>query len=91
MGTLSSRPIPLPIDIEAIPVSRLFFPTGKGKGIAEDLGGTHGHIVDTKGNFVTVLQTFKNLAPIVDAVLVDSDGTGQVSHIPYTRVNWRPH
>ncbi|KAF5360619.1 hypothetical protein D9756_004828 [Leucocoprinus leucothites] len=33
-----------------------------------------GNIVATKGSYVTVLEQFKNIAPIVDACLVDLDG-----------------
>ncbi|GAW02345.1 uv-damaged dna-binding [Lentinula edodes] len=39
-----------------------------------------GWIVATHGSFVEVIQTFKNIAPIRDAVLADLDGSGQ-SHI----------
>jgi len=37
-----------------------------------------GNIVATKGSYVTVLEQFKNIAPILDACLVELDG-GQVS------------
>jgi len=37
-----------------------------------------GTIVATKGSYVTVLEQFKNIAPILDACLVELDG-GQVS------------
>ncbi|KAF8630852.1 hypothetical protein AX17_005211 [Amanita inopinata Kibby_2008] len=36
-----------------------------------------GSILATKGSFLTVLETHKNIAPIVDAALVDVDGAGQ--------------
>jgi len=39
-----------------------------------------GNIVATKGSYVTVIQQFKNIAPILDACLVDLDG-GQVSSL----------
>ena len=49
----------------------------------EDMGpepskNAHGLIVRTKGKFVEVLETFHNIAPIVDAVSADVDGSGQV-------------
>ncbi|KAJ3904528.1 CPSF A subunit region-domain-containing protein [Lentinula edodes] len=49
-------------------------PSSGGKGIKK------GWIVATHGSFVEVIQTFKNIAPIRDAVLADLDGSGQ-SHI----------
>lgn len=39
---------------------------------------TKGTIIGSEGSFINVLDTFKNIAPIVDAVLVDTDGSGQV-------------
>ena len=38
-----------------------------------------GLVVRTKGTFVEVLETFHNIAPIVDAVSADIDGSGQVN------------
>jgi DNA damage-binding protein 1 len=32
-----------------------------------------------KGSYLSVLEAFKNIAPIVDAALVDTDGSDQVS------------
>ena len=37
-----------------------------------------GKIVRTKGSYVEVLESFSNIAPIVDAVLADTDNSGQV-------------
>ncbi|KAF8908996.1 CPSF A subunit region-domain-containing protein [Gymnopilus junonius] len=36
-----------------------------------------GRIVEPTGSYITVLETYKNLAPIMDAILVDVDGSGQ--------------
>lgn len=44
----------------------------------EQLKSLEGLIVQTKGTFVEVLETFHNIAPIVDAVSADIDGSGQV-------------
>ncbi|KAJ3896557.1 CPSF A subunit region-domain-containing protein [Lentinula edodes] len=55
----------------------------KGKGPSSILHGNgikKGYIVTTYGSFLEVIQTFKNIAPIRDAVLADLDGSGQ-SHI----------
>jgi len=39
-----------------------------------------GRIVDTTKSFITVLETYKNIAPILDAILVDTDNSKQVIH-----------
>ena len=65
---------------------------GKGKGRVMDMDVDEevdegkekegrGAIVLGKGSYLSVLETFKNLAPIVDATLVDTDRSGQVSII----------
>ena len=38
----------------------------------------NGHILGTRGSYLSVLDSQKNIAPIMDAVLVDIEGTGQV-------------
>ncbi|KAG7088601.1 hypothetical protein E1B28_012575 [Marasmius oreades] len=51
---------------------------GKGRAIDEDDDVfTNGRVVSNRGAYLTVLQTFKNIAPILDAVLTDVDGSGQ--------------
>jgi DNA damage-binding protein 1 len=37
-----------------------------------------GYIVVGIGSYITELESFNNLAPILDAVLIDTDGSGQV-------------
>lgn len=37
-----------------------------------------GRVVEPQGSFIKVLDTYKNIAPIVDAISVDTDGIGQV-------------
>lgn len=34
-------------------------------------------VVSPNGSFITVLETYKNIAPIMDAILVDPDRSGQ--------------
>lgn len=55
---------------------------GKGRALADndaDLKDiTKGLVLATMGSYITVIDTFKNIAPIMDAVLVDTDGSGQV-------------
>jgi hypothetical protein len=43
-----------------------------------DVDCSKGRIVEPVGSFIKVLESFKNIAPIMDAVLVDTDGSGQV-------------
>lgn len=38
-----------------------------------------GTIILGKGSYLSVLDTWKNIAPIMDGVLVDTDGSGQVT------------
>ena len=37
-----------------------------------------GRVVEAMGSFITVLDSYKNIAPIMDAILVDTDGSGEV-------------
>ena len=39
---------------------------------------SNGRVVEAMGSFITVLDSYKNIAPIMDAVLVDTDGTDEV-------------
>ncbi|GLB38302.1 putative CPSF A subunit region [Lyophyllum shimeji] len=55
--------------------------TGKGKAReinnTEDRDPTKGAVVESMGSYVNVLESFKNIAPNHDAVLVDIDGSGE--------------
>ena len=44
---------------------------------------SNGQVVESTGAYVTVLQTFKNIAPIIDAVPADLDGNGEVRPVPF--------
>jgi DNA damage-binding protein 1 len=79
-GALNSRTLPIPVDIHVFPALQVFSQTGKEDDFIYN-SRRIGRIVDNHGNYVTVSQTFKNIGPIVDAVLVDPDGTGEVSHL----------
>ena len=45
------------------------------------IGGnfSKGRVVEAVGSFITVLDSYKNIAPIMDAILVDTDGTDDVA------------
>lgn len=78
--------LPIPPGIATAPLSSF----AKGKARAEDTDmdddddddkRARGQIIKTEGSYVEVLETFQNIAPISDAALVDTDGSGQVSHL----------
>lgn len=79
ISALESPTLPIPTNIPSVPPSVLV-PSAKGKGKADaDSKEDRGYIVNSKGTYVSVLDTFKNIAPIRDAILVDTDGSGQAS------------
>ncbi|KAI0647974.1 CPSF A subunit region-domain-containing protein [Trametes meyenii] len=74
--------LPIPKSIHAMTPSALASASdkGKGKGRADapaDRSTRDPRVVSTKGTFIEVLQTYDNIAPIMDAVLDDIDGSGQ--------------
>lgn len=38
-----------------------------------------GRVIETMGSFITVLDNYKNISPIMDAILVDIDDSGEVT------------
>lgn len=92
--TSTDKPtLPIPCDVHVIPSSSFdisAFKKGKARATspefdAMDLDGSDtvspqesGNIVETRGSYLNVLERFKNIAPILDACLVDPD-SGQVS------------
>jgi DNA damage-binding protein 1 len=42
-----------------------------------------GRVVEPMGSFITVLDNYKNIAPIMDAILVDTDGSGEVMSLSF--------
>ncbi|KAH0586144.1 hypothetical protein H2248_007410 [Termitomyces sp. 'cryptogamus'] len=82
VSSLSSPTLPIPSDVRTVTTARLSRPSSKkGKSRAvdaeDDLNPTKGTVINSKGSFITVLDTFRNIAPIVDAILVDTDGSGE--------------
>ncbi|KIK59844.1 hypothetical protein GYMLUDRAFT_74297 [Collybiopsis luxurians FD-317 M1] len=53
---------------------------GKGPSLDDTDNTNKGCIIATKGSYLNAIQTFKNIAPIRDAVLADLDGSDQ-AHI----------
>jgi DNA damage-binding protein 1 len=71
--------LPFPSDIKTSDPSRLQSSLkGKNRDIDDPELIAKGCVIRGQGNFLTVIQTFKNIAPVVDAILVDTDGSGQV-------------
>lgn len=82
--SLSSPTLATPPEVKLTPAGRLGVSnTGKGKGRALDDNNdftkdpAKGCVIESYGSFVSVLHTFKNIAPIMDAALVDIDGSGE--------------
>lgn len=85
--------LPIPSDVHVIP-SNFFnisaFKKGKARAISPDFDTMNvdssesafpqelGNIVETRGSYLNILERFKNIAPILDACLLDPD-SGQVS------------
>jgi DNA damage-binding protein 1 len=78
---LSEPTLPIPDGIKTIEPNQLFF-VSKGK---EKDGNNDGNVNDTrlgwilatKGRYFQEVETWKNLAPILDGICVDTDGSGQ--------------
>ncbi len=53
--------------------------------IDEDNDGdrSKGRVVEPQGTYINVLETYKNIGPIMDAISVDIDGSGQVKRPPH--------
>ncbi|KAI0917003.1 hypothetical protein AcV5_007593 [Taiwanofungus camphoratus] len=78
---LDSDTLPVPNGITTVPPSSLLSST-KGKQRADvemtDVReGKDGRVISGKGSYMEVLQNYQNIAPIMDAVLADLDGSGQ--------------
>ncbi|TFK91964.1 hypothetical protein K466DRAFT_514387 [Polyporus arcularius HHB13444] len=79
IANAASDTLPIPKGVATISAATLAS-SDKGKGRAGEEDSPEdqsGRIVNTKGTFLEVLQTYDNIAPIMDAVLEDIDGSGQ--------------
>ncbi|KAJ7202805.1 mono-functional DNA-alkylating methyl methanesulfonate N-term-domain-containing protein [Mycena pura] len=69
--------LPIPLPIETVPAARLAPPpSDKGKGREEDIEPLRDCVLHVEGTHLRVLESFKNIAPILDATLVDTDNSG---------------
>ncbi|KAI0304406.1 CPSF A subunit region-domain-containing protein [Multifurca ochricompacta] len=77
ISDVGSPTLPIPADILTVPLG-LFSSSGKGKGRASmtDKEGSS-RVLALNGTYIEVLDTWQNVGPILDAVLADTDGSGQ--------------
>ncbi|KAJ7164666.1 CPSF A subunit region-domain-containing protein [Mycena crocata] len=68
--------LPIPLDIKTVSPARLVPPSAKGKGREDHAEAFRDCVLEVKGSYVRVIETFKNIAPILDAALVDTDNSG---------------
>lgn len=83
VAALDLPTLPVPSDIPTISISDFAMHhsrKGKGKGPDEaEIRGGQGLIILDKGSFLKVLDIWKNIGPVLDAALVDTDCSGQAS------------
>jgi DNA damage-binding protein 1 len=80
-----SAPLPVPSDIRTSLLSNITLkPKGKARANPDvtDDGDDNDHrdkgkVIKAEGSYVEVLEQFSNIAPIVDATLVDPENSGQ--------------
>ncbi|KAI8986077.1 CPSF A subunit region-domain-containing protein [Trametes punicea] len=82
IANAGSDTLPIPKGVSTVSPSALTSVSSKGKGRADesnlsDVSARDGRVVSTKGTFIEVLQNHDNIAPIMDAVVTDIDGSGQ--------------
>ncbi|TFK40691.1 CPSF A subunit region-domain-containing protein [Crucibulum laeve] len=90
LSYIDSPTLPIPLDINTVTPNALTMPggtkKGKGKAIANDDMDVDedttndvsvGCVVNSTGSYINVVESYKNIAPIMDAVLADTDGSGQ--------------
>lgn len=88
VSALESPTLPVPSDIKTISPSDLTLMSSASSSKEKWRSGEartvtpgkeeKGIVVLGQGNYLSVVDSWKNIAPIMDAVLVDLDGSGQV-------------
>lgn len=78
ISDISTPTLPIPADVLTVQLGS--FSTGKkGKGRAwVTERESEGRVLALNGTFIEVFDTWQNVGPILDAVLTDTDGNGQV-------------
>jgi DNA damage-binding protein 1 len=78
ISDFSTPTLPIPDDVLTVQLeSFLTSSKGKGRATTTDREG-EGRVLGLNGTFIEVLDTWQNVGPILDAVLADTDGSGQV-------------
>jgi len=77
ISNVSAPTLPIPAGISVIEPSAFSY-ISKGKGRASMTDREGGRVVASYGTYIEVLDTWQNVGPILDAVLADTDGSGQV-------------
>jgi hypothetical protein len=78
IADFSTPTLPIPDDVLFVQLGS-FLTSSKGKGRAATTDGEgEGRVLGLNGTFIEVLDTWQNVGPILDAVLADTDGSGQV-------------
>ena len=77
-SNVTTPTLPISADISVIEPSELSY-SSKGKGRASiNNRESSGRVLALNGTLIEVLDTWQNVGPILDAVLADTDGSGQV-------------
>ncbi|KAF7297748.1 CPSF-A domain-containing protein [Mycena kentingensis (nom. inval.)] len=78
----NSQTLPIPADIQTVSRDKLIPDTNTitldldDDDVDDDENQARDCVVETKGTYLEVVQTFNNIGPILDAKLVDTDGSG---------------
>ncbi|CAK5284352.1 unnamed protein product, partial [Mycena citricolor] len=81
VSSLSLPTLPIPPEIASVPAARLTPASSKGKGRENPPKNC---VLESQGSYLRVVESFKNIAPILDAVLVDTEKSGHVRRFPST-------
>jgi DNA damage-binding protein 1 len=80
ISEIDTPTLPIPADVSTVQTSSFSIGNkGKGKGRAWlTERDSEGRVLALNGTFIEVLDTWQNVGPILDAILTDTDGSGQV-------------
>jgi DNA damage-binding protein 1 len=80
----STPTLPIPADVLTVQLGTFSTSNkrkGKGRAWVTDKE-SEGCVLALNGTYIEVVDTWQNVGPILDAVLTDIDGTGQVTLVP---------
>lgn len=78
VSNITTPTLPIPADISVVePAEFSYSSKGKGRASMTNREGG-GRVLASNGTYIEVLDTWQNVGPILDAVLADTDGSGQV-------------